>query len=243
MSNHPLVVIPARLASVRFPNKPLANILGEPMIVRVWRRALAADVGPVIVASADDEITRTIIKAGGTAIATDPALPSGSDRVFAAALKFDPARCYGTVINLQGDMPMFNPAYLHTVQAPLADPAVDIATLVAPLDIIESANRGVAKVVLGLPGEASIGRALYFSRATIPWGAASFWRHIGIYAYRRRTLARFASLPPSPLEKCEQLEQLRALEAGMRIDVTLVERAPVEVNVPTDIAELLRDNT
>jgi 3-deoxy-manno-octulosonate cytidylyltransferase (CMP-KDO synthetase) len=241
MPSQPIVVIPARLAATRLPNKPLADIGGQPMVVHVWRRAVKAAVGPVIVASGDAPIAQAITQAGGIAIATDPALPSGSDRVFAALQSFDPAGRHDIVINLQGDLPAVDPACLQAVLAPLADPAVDIATLVAPLtDSGQRNDPNVVKAVLALPPGSRMGRALYFSRAAIPSGDGPLWEHIGIYAYRRAALARFVALPPSPLEKRERLEQLRAMEAGMVIAAAVVDSAPLPVDTPADLERLRR---
>jgi 3-deoxy-manno-octulosonate cytidylyltransferase (CMP-KDO synthetase) len=233
----PLVVIPARLAATRLPNKPLADIAGEPMIVHVWRRAIAAQVGPVVVACGDGAIADAIRAAGGTAVMTDPAHPSGSDRVHEAAQSIDPAGRHGIVVNLQGDLPTLDPALVRTVVGLLDDPAVDIGTLAVEIkDETERTAHSVVKaVVSALPG-APCGRALYFSRATVPSGPGAHHHHIGIYAYRRAALARFVSLPPAPLEMREKLEQLRALEAGMRIEVGFVDTVPLGVDTPADLA-------
>ena len=238
-SLNPIVVIPARLASTRLPDKPLADIHGEPMIVRVWRRALAAGIGPVVVAAAEPQIVAAIQAVGGQAVLTDPALPSGSDRVFAAVQALDPAGRHDVLVNLQGDLPAIDPAALRAVLAPLADPDVDLATLVA--EIVEERERtdpNVVKAVLALPPGATAGRALYFTRATAPTGPGPLWHHIGIYAWRRSALARFVALPPSPLEVRERLEQLRALEAGMRIAAARVDAVPLGVDTPADLARI-----
>ncbi len=232
-----LVIIPARLAATRLPDKPLATIAGAPMIVHVWRRAVAADVGPVIVACGDRAIADAVGAAGGEAVMTDPALPSGSDRVHAAAAIRDPGGRYGTVVNLQGDLPAIDPALIRASLAPLRDPAVDIATLVVPTaDPGERDNPNVVKAVMSLADGAAVGRALYFTRAAAPAGAGPVWHHIGIYAWRRPALDRFVALPPSPLEKREKLEQLRALEAGLRIDAALADGVPFGVDTPEDLA-------
>lgn len=232
-----LVIIPARLAATRLPDKPLATIAGAPMIVHVWRRAVAADVGPVIVACGDRAIADAVGAAGGEAVMTDPALPSGSDRVHAAAAIRDPGGRYGTVVNLQGDLPAIDPALIRTSLAPLRDPAVDIATLVVPTaDPGERDNPNVVKAVMSLADGAAVGRALYFTRAAAPAGAGPVWHHIGIYAWRRPALDRFVALPPSPLEKREKLEQLRALEAGLRIDAAVADGVPFGVDTPEDLA-------
>ncbi len=232
MIRRPVIVIPARLASTRLPDKPLADIAGAPMIVHVWRRAVAAGVGRVVVACDGPEIAAAIRQAGGEAVLTAPDLPSGSDRVFAALQAIDRRGSFDAVVNLQGDMPTLAPELIAAVLAPLADAAVDIATLAAPItDAAERADPNVVKVVV-----AGLGRALYFTRAAAPAGAGPLHHHIGIYAYRRDALARFVALPPSPLEKSERLEQLRALEAGMHISVAFVDRAPPGVDTPADLA-------
>ncbi|MCY4066139.1 MAG: 3-deoxy-manno-octulosonate cytidylyltransferase [Rhodospirillaceae bacterium] len=240
-----LVIIPARLAATRLPDKPLATIAGVPMIVHVWRRAVEADVGPVIVACADRAIADAVEAAGGEAVMTDPGLPSGSDRVHAAAAIRDPDGRYAAVVNLQGDLPAIDPALIRASLIPLRDPAVDIATLVVPTaDPGERGNPNIVKAVMSLEEDAAVGpmvgptvgRALYFTRAAAPAGAGPVWHHIGIYAWRRPALDRFVGLPPSPLERREKLEQLRALEAGMRIDAAVVEGVPFGVDTPEDLA-------
>ena len=236
-SDAPLVVIPARLAATRLPNKPLADIAGEPMIVHVWRRAMAAGVGPVVVACGDAAIAAAIRAAGGDAVMTDPAHPSGSDRVHEAAQAVDAAGARGIVVNLQGDLPTLDPALVRTVVGLLGDPAIDIATLAVEIkDEAERTAPSVVKAVVSAAPGAARGRALYFSRATVPSGAGSHFHHIGIYAYRRAALSRFVSLPPAPLEMREKLEQLRALEAGMRIEVGFVDTVPLGVDTPADLA-------
>ena len=234
--SNPIVVIPARMASTRLPGKPLADIAGAPMIVQCLRRADEAGIGPVLVACAETEIADAVAAAGGRAVLTDPDLPSGSDRVDAALREVDPDGAYDAVINLQGDLPTLDPAIVRTAWRLLADPAVDIATLAAPIRIAEErTNPNVVKAVIALAPGATSGRALYFSRATVPTGDGDLWHHIGLYAYRREALSRFVALPASPLEKREKLEQLRALEAGMRIDVALVDTVPLGVDTPADL--------
>jgi 3-deoxy-manno-octulosonate cytidylyltransferase (CMP-KDO synthetase) len=233
----PLVVIPARLASTRLPNKPLADIHGESMIVHCWRRAEAAAVGPVVVACAEASIAAAIEAVGGTAVMTRPDHPSGSDRVFEAVQAYDPDGRHDAVVNLQGDLPTIDPAAIRAVLVPLAEPAVDIATIAAPIvDPAERTDPNVVKAVLALAPGAVVGRALYFSRATVPAGDGPLYHHIGIYAYRRAALARFVGLAPSPLERRERLEQLRALETGLRIDAALVDTVPLGVDTPADLA-------
>ncbi len=232
----PIIMIPARMASTRLPGKPLADILGAPMIVHVWRRACEADAGPVVVACAEAEIADAVTAAGGRAVLTSPDLPSGSDRIFAALEAADPDRRFDTVVNLQGDLPTINPVAIHAALKPLADPEVDIATLVALIaDAEERDDPNVVKAVVALAPGADTGRALYFSRCPVPWGEGPHYHHIGIYAYRRAALTRFVTLPPGILERRERLEQLRALENSMRIDAALVETVPFGVDTPIDL--------
>jgi 3-deoxy-manno-octulosonate cytidylyltransferase (CMP-KDO synthetase) len=235
MSQNVLVVIPARLASTRLPNKPLAEIGGDPMIVQVWRRAMEAEIGPVLVAADSAAITDAIHRQGGEALLTDPALPSGSDRICAALGRFDPEGRFDVVVNLQGDLPTIEPASVRASLLPLQDDAVDIATLAALISREEErTDPNVVKAVGTRIGPTRL-RALYFTRATAPWGEGALYHHIGLYAYRRAALERFVALPPSPLERREKLEQLRALEAGMRIDVELVEAVPLGVDTLADL--------
>lgn len=234
---NPIVIIPARMAAQRLPDKPLADIGGLPMIVRVLRRAVAADVGPVAVAAGDPDIVAAVEAAGGRAVLTDPALPSGSDRVVAALEQLDPGRRHDAVINLQGDMPFVPGSVLAACIRLLEDEsACDIATCVAaessPAD---RANPDVVKAVLALDVEGRRGRALYFTRSTL-WGGGPVWRHVGIYAYRRDALARFTAAPPSRLERREKLEQLRALELGQSIWAAVIDDAPLSVDTPADLA-------
>jgi 3-deoxy-manno-octulosonate cytidylyltransferase (CMP-KDO synthetase) len=230
----PVVIIPARMASSRLPGKPLADIGGVPMIVRVWAQAMKAGVGPVIVACAEDEIADAVERAGGHAVLTHPDLPSGSDRVFAALEGVDPEGRYDTVINCQGDLPALDPAQLRAAAEALA--VHDIATLAAPItDAADRVNPAVVKAVVAWEPDGQKGRALYFSRATVPTGPGDHFYHVGLYAYRRAALARFVRLPPSPLEQREKLEQLRALEAGMSIAVARVDTVPLSVDTPEDL--------
>jgi 3-deoxy-manno-octulosonate cytidylyltransferase (CMP-KDO synthetase) len=235
-----LVVIPARMQSTRLPDKPLVDIAGKPMIVHVWHRAMAAGVGRVVVATDNEAIFATVRAAGGEAVMTRPDHPSGSDRVFEAVSTVDPAREFEIVLNLQGDLPMLAPRLPSDCLAPLLVPGADIATIAAEIHRPEDrSNPNAVKVVGALTPVPGRLRALYFTRATAPHGEGPLYHHFGMYAYRRAALERFVSLPPSPLEKREQLEQLRALEDGMRIDVTIVDTVPVEVNTPEDL-ELVR---
>lgn len=229
------------MAARRLPGKPLADIAGRPMILHVMARAREAAIGPVAVACADEAIAAVVQGAGGTAVATDPALPSGSDRVHAALSMLDPDGAHDVVVNLQGDLPTLPAAALRAVLAPLADPGVDIATLVAPIGSEEEARApSVVKAACAFVGGQDVARALYFSRAAVPYGDGPLWHHIGIYAYRRPALARFVGLPPSPLERRESLEQLRALEAGMHIACARVAEAPFGVDTPADLARARR---
>jgi 3-deoxy-manno-octulosonate cytidylyltransferase (CMP-KDO synthetase) len=236
-ARNPIVLIPSRMASTRLPGKPLADICGEPMIVHVWRRAMEADVGPVAVAAAEPEIVAAIERVGGRALLTRPEHPSGSDRIFEALERLDPDGRHDVVVNVQGDLPTIDPAIIRAALPPLEDPAVDIGTLgVVITNEEDRTNPSVPKVVIGLPPGARIGRALYFSRVTVPGGEGPHYYHIGLYAYRRDALARFVRLPPGVLETRERLEQLRALEAGMRIDMALVDTIPSGVDTPADLA-------
>lgn len=235
-SMNPIIVIPSRMASSRLPGKPLADIHGKPMIVHVLGRALEADVGPVAVACAEPEIAEAVRQAGGTAIMTDPSLPSGSDRVHAALAQIDPQGRHDVVVNLQGDFPTIRPSALRAVLTPLSDPSIDIGTLVAPItDPVEASLASVVKAACVFERGRAVSPALYFSRVAIPWGDGPRWHHIGVYAYRRVALARFVSLPESPLERRESLEQLRALEAGMRIACARIEEGPFGVDTPADL--------
>jgi 3-deoxy-manno-octulosonate cytidylyltransferase (CMP-KDO synthetase) len=234
----PIVLIPARLAASRLPDKPLALIAGVPMIVHVWRRAVAASVGPVVVACGDRAIAELVEREGGRAVMTDPALPTGSDRIQAAITLIDPQRSHDIVINVQGDMPMLDPAAIRVALAALAELDTDIATLAALItDPAHLEAISVNKVVAGFADPGRPARALYFSKAPVPWGEGPHYEHIGLYAYRRAALDRFVTLPRGILEQRERLEQLRALEAGMRISVSLIDPAwlGVQVDTPTDL--------
>ena len=231
----PIVVIPARLAATRLPDKPLADLLGEPMIVHVWRRAVEAGIGPVAVATDAPGIAEAVTRAGGTAVLTRADHPSGSDRIFEAIERLDPDGRHDAVVNVQGDLPTIDPRAIAAAILPLADPAVDIATLAALIQREEEKTDANVVKVVGSEVAPSRLRALYFTRATAPSGDGPLYHHIGLYAYRRRALARFVGLPPSPLERRERLEQLRALEAGLRIDVTIVDDVPLGVDTPHDL--------
>lgn len=232
----PLVIIPARLASTRLPGKPLADIAGRAMILRVLDAAMAADVGPVAVAAADQEICEAVTQAGGRTVLTDPALPSGSDRVWQAAQTLDPDGVHDVIINMQGDLPTFAPDDLRAVMRIMPDPTYDIGTLVAPvLSEEEKDASSVVKVACHFETDTLCAPALYFSRSAIPWGEGALWHHVGVYGWRRSALKQFVSLPESGLERREKLEQLRALEAGMRIGCTRIETAPFGVDTPADL--------
>ncbi len=232
---NPIVLIPARMTSTRLPGKPLADIHGEPMIAHVWRRAVEADVGPVLVAADHPSIVEAIEAIGGRAVLTRPDHLSGSDRIFEAVCAFDPDGRYDVVVNVQGDLPTIERSAVRAAVGPLSDADVDIATLAT--EITRPEERDDPNVVKAVGTE--IGprrlRALYFTRARAPWGEGPLLHHIGLYAYRREALARFVALPPSPLERRERLEQLRALEAGMRIDIALVDVTPHGVDTPEDL--------
>jgi 3-deoxy-manno-octulosonate cytidylyltransferase (CMP-KDO synthetase) len=236
MAEKALIIIPARMAASRLPGKPLADIGGQPMIVHVLRRAEAAGLGPVVVATDDRAIATAVEKAGGRAIMTRADHPSGSDRIYEALGLIDPDGKAEIVVNVQGDLPTLSPADLKAAVALLADPAVAIATLAAEIRKHEErTNPNVVKVVGSAVAPGRL-RALYFTRATAPTGDGPLYHHIGLYAYRRAALAQFVKLPPSPLELREKLEQLRALEAGMRIDVAVVDTVPLGVDTPEDLA-------
>lgn len=229
---NPVIIIPARRGSTRLPDKPLADIAGKPMIAHVVERALAADIGAVWVATDDGEIAWVLKEYGDAVVMTDPSHPSGSDRIWEALTRIDPTGAHDVIVNLQGDLPTLDPALVKAVLEPLRDPAVDIATLVCAItEEGEKSDPAVVKpVVTWLDSEQRRGRALYFTRCPAPYGEGELLHHIGIYAYRRKALERFVSLPPSPLEQREKLEQLRALEHNMRIDVIRVDTVPLGVD-------------
>lgn len=232
---NPLILIPARMSATRLPDKPLADIGGKPMILRAWEQAMLSGL-PVAVAAGDQAIVDVIEAAGGTAVLTDPDLPSGSDRIRAALNVLDPDGAHDAVINLQGDMPFADPGLATACAALLhGEPSCDIATLIAPeADTSDRSNPDVVKAVVALAPGRHHGRALYFTRSTL-YGDAPVWRHIGLYGYRREALERFCAAPPSPLETREKLEQLRALEMGLQIWATVIEEAPMSVDNPSDL--------
>ncbi len=236
---NPIVLIPSRLASTRLPNKPLADIHGLPMIVHCLRRAEEAGFARVAVACGDAAIAEAVRAAGGEAVMTDPDHPSGSDRIFEALSRLDPDGRHDAVVNFQGDLPAIDPKVIAAALAPLADAAIDIATLATPIvERHEIDDPNVVKAVLSLAPGATTGRALYFSRRPVPSGDGPLWHHIGIYAYRRAALERFVSLKPAPLEQREKLEQLRALENGMSIAAAVVDTLPLGVDTPADLERI-----
>ena len=231
-----IIVIPARLAATRFPNKPLADIHGSPMIVHVWRRAIESGLGPVVVACGDRAIADAIDAVGGRAIMTDPDLPSGSDRVHAALGMADPMGRYDIVINLQGDLPLLDPKLPGRLARLMDDPAVDIGTFAVPIHTDEERDRpSFVKVAVEPHADGKSGRALYFSRVAIPSGEGPHLHHVGLYVFRRAALDRFVTLPPGVIERREGLEQLRALAVGMRIDVAIIDEPVFGVDTPADL--------
>lgn len=236
-SVRPIVVIPTRLGSTRLPGKALADIHGQPMIVHVWRRGLEADIGPVVVAGGDQPIIDAIKERGGQAVLTDAALPTGSDRAHAALGLIDPDAVYDVIVVLQGDLPTINPATIRATLEPLwQDANCQIATLATEIhDEDELKAEQVVKIALAIRAEHSIGRAIYFSRTIIPWGTGPYYHHVGLYTYRRDALNQYISLPRGVLEERENLEQLRALEAGIRIDAKVVSTEPFGVDTSADL--------
>lgn len=235
-----IILIPARMASTRLPDKPLADIQGVPMIVQVWRRAIEAKAGRVVVATDSQEVMKAVKSHGGEVVLTRSDHVSGSDRIFEALEAIDPNKKIKVIINVQGDLPTIEPETIRASLVPLQDSAVDLSTLVAKISIDEErTNPNVVKMI-GTPTGAQTFRALYFTRATAPYGDGPLYHHIGLYAWRRDALEKFVSLKPSTLELREKLEQLRALEAGMRIDAALVDTVPLGVDTAADL-ERARD--
>ncbi len=230
-----LILIPARMAATRLPGKPLADIGGMPMIVHVLRRAEAAAIGPVVIATDSEAIAAAVAKAGGRAVLTRGDHAPGSDRIYEALEQIDAEGSVKIIVNLQGDLPTLTPAAIAAVLSPLRDPAVDIATIAAEIRSPEERGDPNVVKVVGTPVSPGRLRALYFTRAIAPAGEGPLYHHIGLYAFRRAALEKFVNLPPSPLERREKLEQLRALEAGMRIDVALVDAVPLGVDTPADL--------
>lgn len=240
VSGNTLVLIPARMASTRLPGKPLADICGLPMIVQVAKRAQEADVGRIIVAVDDQQVFDVVRDAGFEVVMTRVDHQSGSDRIYEALTKADPDGAAEVIINVQGDLPTIDPEAIRASLRPLDNPETDIATLTVEIeDEHEKTNPNVVKIVGSALSETRM-RALYFTRTTAPHGAGPLYHHIGLYAYRRAALQRFVSLSPSTLEKRESLEQLRALEAGMRIDVEVIKSVPLGVDTPADLERARR---
>lgn len=231
-----IVVIPARLAARRLPGKPLADIHGEPMIVHVWRRAMEAKIGHVLVAAGDLAIADAVRAAGGDAIMTEPNLPSGSDRVAAALALRDPQARYSHVVNLQGDLPTIDPLSVQRCLAGLTNDSVDISTVAALIqDTADVANPNIVKAIAPLGPEREVAFARDFVRTVQEAHTPPFWHHIGIYAYRRSALEAFVGLPQSAREKERSLEQMRALDNGMKIAVVRVDTVPLGVDSPADL--------
>ncbi|HEU0117610.1 MAG TPA: 3-deoxy-manno-octulosonate cytidylyltransferase, partial [Alphaproteobacteria bacterium] len=234
----PILIVPARMTSTRLPGKPLADIGGLPMIVHAYNRAKESGLGPVLVACDAQEIVDVVKKAGGEAVLTDPAHPSGSDRIWEALQKAKDGSSYDAIINMQGDEPLIDPKIIRTAFDLLKDPSVDIGTLASVIkDEKKKTASQVCKAVIDIEAGASHGRALYFSRNPVPSNDGPFYHHVGLYAYRRDALERFVKAKPSPLEKREKLEQLRALSLGMRIEVGVIDTVPMGVDTPEDLEE------
>lgn len=231
-----IIIIPVRMASDRLPGKPLVDICGVPMIVRVWRCAVAAKLGPVLVAAADDVVAKTMREAGGDALLTDPNLPSGSDRIAQALQLRDPIKRYRYVVNLQGDLPSIDPFVIRRCLQPLKTDGIDIGTLAAMItDQREVADPSVVKAIANLEVSSGLAEAGDFVRTLPDTARPPFWHHIGVYAYRRKALERFVGLPLSDTEKARKLEQMRALDNAMRIGVARVDDVPVSVDTPEDL--------
>ncbi|MFT6332776.1 MAG: 3-deoxy-manno-octulosonate cytidylyltransferase (CMP-KDO synthetase) [Lentimonas sp.] len=234
-----LIIIPARLASTRLPNKPLADILGESMIARVWKQAKKSNLGEIIVACDCQEIVDEIEKIGGKAVITDPTLPSGTDRIFAALKSLNNYQDFEIIVNLQGDLPIIDPKIIQKAADAALNSDADIATVASSIkDLEEISNPNVVKIAISALNEEGLGNALYFSRAPIPHGEGEYFHHIGIYAYKREALEKFVSMNPSNLEKRESLEQLRALENGMKIAVQIVDSHPISVDTIEDLQKV-----
>jgi 3-deoxy-manno-octulosonate cytidylyltransferase (CMP-KDO synthetase) len=230
-----LVLIPARMAATRLPGKPLLDIAGLPMIVHVLRRAESAGIGRVAVATDSAEIAAAVKAHGGEAVMTSADHASGSDRIFEALTRLDPAGHVQTIVNVQGDLPTIPPQDIRAAVRLLDDSGVDIGTLAAEIRKEEEHTAPSVVKLIGSGIASARLRALYFTRATAPYGDGPRYHHIGLYAYRREALERFVRLPPSPLELREKLEQLRAMEAGMRVDAAIVNSVPLGVDTPDDL--------
>ena len=233
--SHPLVLIPARMQATRLPGKPLAEIGGLPMIVQVLHRAREADIGPVVVATDSAEVADAVRAAGGTAQMTATHHPSGSDRIHEAATRLDPDGRHDLIVNVQGDLPLIAPHAIRAVLGVMDEAEVALGTLVAPITREEERTAHSVVKMVGTEHAPGRFRCLYFTRATAPWGEGPLWHHIGLYAWQRAALSRFVGLPPSPLEQREKLEQLRALEDGMRVDAAVVDDIPLGVDTPHDL--------
>lgn len=232
-----IIVIPARLASTRLPNKPIADINGKTMIEHVIQNAVNSNIGDVLVACDSELVKKISEKAGVQAVLTDSNLPSGSDRVWQAIKKLEIQ--YDIIINLQGDEPLLTPEYLQNVLELMKDNNVDIGTIVAPLEG-DPTDPNVVKAVLGKNN-----RILYCSRQPIPHNAKMYYHHVGLYAYRYNVLEQFITLECSPLEQQEKLEQLRALENKLNMYASIVTKAPIGVDTQSDllkVREILRSN-
>ena len=234
-----IIIIPARMTASRLPNKPLADIGGKPMIQHVWERAVAADLAPVYVATDDRSIVDVIELAGGKAVLTRADHQSGSDRVFEAVEKIDPQQRFQHILNLQGDLPDMAAEIPRRLAAVLEYTDCDLATLVTNANAEEAEKPQIVKAVVSWKGN-GFGDAIYFSRASIPTGTSKKYHHIGVYGWYRPALSQFVALPPSPIELAEKLEQLRALEAGMRITVAKIETAPGSVDTAEDLQAIRR---
>lgn len=233
-----IVVIPTRMEATRLPGKPLADIHGKPMILHVWQRAIEADVGRVLIATDSAEVAEVVRAAGADVQMTRADHQSGSDRAFEAISKADPNADAEFIINLQGDLPTLEPHLIQRCLPPFANPDVAITTLAAK--ITNKEERSSPNVVKAVGSDVNVSengllRALYFTRATAPANEGPLYHHIGIYGYRRAALEKFVGLPPSPLEQREKLEQLRALENGMRIEIAIVDTVPLGVDTPPDL--------
>lgn len=230
-----VILIPARMAASRLPNKPMADIAGKPLIEHVWERAVVCDIAPVYVATDHDDIYQHIRALGGDAVMTDPDHPSGSDRIYEAVTKIDPEQRYQKLINLQGDLPTITSEAIHKLAQLLQMGRCDLATLVAKATADEVPKPQIVKAVMSWQETSDIGRAHYFSRQPVPHEAPDYWHHIGLYGWQRQALETFVSLPPSPLERTEKLEQLRAIEAGMIIEACQIDEAPGGVDTKEDL--------
>ncbi|MDH3740110.1 MAG: 3-deoxy-manno-octulosonate cytidylyltransferase [Hyphomicrobiales bacterium] len=241
-TSNTIVIVPARMSSTRLPGKPLADICGQPMIVHVWRRAIEAGVGPVLVAVAEQEIVDVVAAAGGDAVVTDPDLPSGSDRICAALQARDPNRQFRFIINLQGDLPLMDPKSISQCLAPLANEGMQISTLAAEItDREEIANPDVVKALADFTPGSDVAVAQDFVRQVPEDASGPFWHHIGIYAYRREALEAFVGLPVSPRERERKLEQMRAMDNGLPIAVVRVDTIPFGVDTPADLDRARRE--